>query len=77
MQYEVRTRDELSILELSILAVWRFGKEHQEHQHILCIVYCAKCQKKNQCSEDYTGETERRLSERVLGPNGRDAKSHP
>ena len=33
--------------------------------------------KKNQCSEDYTGETERRLSERVLGPNGRDAKSHP
>ena len=29
-----------------------------------------------QCSEDYTGETTRRLSERVLDHNGRYAKSH-
>ena len=32
---------------------------------------------KDQCSEDYTGETARGLSERVLGHNGRDVKSHP
>ena len=30
----------------------------------------------SQGSEDYTGETARRMSERVLDHNGRDAKSH-
>ena len=45
-------------------------KEHQYH-----IVYYVKWPE-SQCSEDYTGETKRRLSERVLYHNGRDAKSH-
>ena len=39
------------------------------HQHD--IVYYIKCPK-SQCSENYTGETAQRLSERVLDHNGRD-----
>ena len=38
-------------------------------------MYNVKCQEK-QCSEDYTEERARRLSERVLDHNSRDAKSH-
>ena len=39
------------------------------------IIYYVKCPE-GQCSEDYTGETAQRLSERVLDYNGRDANSH-
>ena len=42
------------------------------HQHD--IVYYVKCPE-SQCSEDYTGETARGLSGRVLDHNGRNAKS--
>ena len=45
-------------------------KEYQRN-----IVYYVKCPE-SQCSEDYTGEPARRLSERVLDNNGRDTKSH-
>ena len=48
-------------------------KTVKEHQHD--IVYYVKCPE-SQCSEDYTGETAQRLSERVLDHSGRDAKSH-
>ena len=48
-------------------------KTIKEHQHD--TVYYVK-RPESQCSEDYTGETARRLSERVLDHNGRDAKSH-
>ena len=48
-------------------------KTVKEHEHD--IVYYAKCPE-SQCSEHYTGEMTRRLSERVLDHNGRDAKSH-
>ena len=34
-----------------------------------------KCSEET-CREDYTGETGRRLSERVIDHNGRDKKSH-
>ena len=40
------------------------------HQHD--IVYYVKCPE-SQCSEDYTGETARGLSGRVLDHNGRNA----
>ena len=46
----------------------------KEYQHD--IVYYVKCPE-SQCSDDYTGETARRLSKRVLEHNGRYAKSHP
>ena len=45
-------------------------KEHQRN-----IVHYVKYPE-SKCSENYTGETARRLSERVLDHNGRDAKSH-
>ena len=45
-------------------------KEHQRN-----IVHYVKYPE-SKCSENYTGETTRRLSERVPGHNGRDAKSH-
>ena len=45
-------------------------KTVKEHQHD--IVYYVKCPKR-QYSEDYTGETARSLSERVLDHNGKDA----
>ena len=48
-------------------------KTKKEHQHD--IVYYVKCLE-SQCSEDHTGETARRLSERAFDHNGRDAKSH-
>ena len=37
--------------------------------------YYVKCPE-SQCSEDYTGETTRRLAERVLEHDGGDTKSH-
>ena len=46
-------------------------KTIKEHQHD--VVYYVKCPE-SQCSEDYTGETAPRLSERLLEHNGRDAK---
>ena len=48
-------------------------KTVKDHQHD--IVYYVKCPE-SQCSEDYTGETAQKLSERVPDHNGRDAKSH-
>ena len=48
-------------------------KSVKEHQHD--IVYNVK-RLESQCSEDYTGETARRLSERVLDHNSRGAKYH-
>ena len=45
-------------------------KEHQRN-----IVHYVKYPE-SKCSENYTGETARRLSEGVLDHNGRDAKSH-
>ena len=43
------------------------------HQHD--IVYHVKCPE-SQCLEDYTGETARRLSKRVVDHNGRDAQPY-
>ena len=56
-----------------ILSITLNVQKVKEYQHD--IVYYVKCPK-SQCSEDYTGEMARRLSERVLDHNGRDAKSH-
>ena len=49
------------------------GKTIKEHQYdIVHYVICPE----GQCSENFAGETARRLSERVLEHNGRGAKSH-
>ena len=45
----------------------------KSHQHD--VVYYATCPEPG-CVEDYTGETGRRLNERVIDHNGRDKKSH-
>ena len=49
------------------------SKVKKDHQHD--ITYYVKCSEET-CREDYTGETGRRLSERVIDHNGRDKKSH-
>ena len=45
----------------------------KSHQHN--VVYYATCPEPG-CVEDYTGETGRRLNERVIDHNGRNKKSH-
>ena len=45
----------------------------KEHQHD--IIYYTKCPKE-QCTEDYTGETGRRYIECVKDHSGKDSKSH-
>ena len=45
----------------------------RDHQHD--VVYYEKCLEE-QCTEDYTGETGRRLIERVKDHSGKDSKSH-
>ena len=44
-------------------------KTVKEHQHD--ITYYVECTEEH-CSENYTGETGRRLSEKVIDHNGRD-----
>ena len=44
-----------------------------EHKHD--IIYLAPCPEDN-CSENYIGESGRRISERIIDHNGRDQKSH-
>ena len=44
-----------------------------EHQHD--IIYQVKCSAEN-CSDDYIGESARRIIERVKDHSGRDTKSH-
>ena len=39
------------------------------------IIYLATCPEDN-CSENYIGESGRRISERIIDHNGRDQKSH-
>ena len=45
----------------------------KDHQHD--VVYYEKCPEE-QCTEDYTGETGRRLVEHVKDHSGKDSKSH-
>ena len=45
----------------------------KDHQHD--VVYYAKCPVE-QCTEDYTGETGRRLIERLKDHSGKDSKAH-
>ena len=44
-----------------------------EHKHD--IIYLTPCPEDN-CSENYIGESERRISERIIDHNSRDKKSH-
>ena len=50
-------------------------KDHTKKDHQHDVVYYAKCPEE-QCTEDYTGETGRRLIERVKDHSGKDSKSH-
>ena len=50
-------------------------KDQVKFQHQNTVVYYGKCPNVN-CKEDYIGETERRLLERVIDHNKRDKKSH-
>ena len=53
----------------------KFNKDPVKKSHQHDVVYYAACPEPG-CVEDYTGETGRRLNERVIDHNGRDKKSH-
>ena len=44
-----------------------------EHKHY--VIYFSTCPVQN-CSDNYLGESARRISERIIGHGGRDKKSH-
>ena len=50
-------------------------KNKIDFQHKNNIVYYGKCPNPN-CKDDYIGETDRRVIERVIDHNKRDKKSH-
>ena len=50
-------------------------KDRIDFQHQNNVVYYGKCPNPN-CKDDYIGETDRRLIERVIDHNKRDKKSH-
>ena len=50
-------------------------KNKIDSQHQNNVVYCGECPNLN-CKDDYIGETDRRVIERVIDYNKRDKKSH-
>ena len=55
----------------------RFQVEDQtKFEHRNEVVYCCKCPE-NDCDDFYIGETDRRISERIIDHNKRDKNSHP
>ena len=53
----------------------KFNKDPVKKSHQHDVVYYAACPEPG-CENDYTGETRRRLNERVIDHNERDKKSH-
>ena len=56
---------------INSISAWAFT--YFEHKHD--IIYVAPCPEDN-CSENYIGESGRRISERIIDHNSRDQKSH-
>ena len=50
-------------------------KDKIEFYHQIDLVYYGKCPNQT-CTEDYTGETDRRIKERIIEYNKRDKYSH-
>ena len=51
-------------------------KDETKFEHSNDVVYCCKCPE-NDCDDFYIGETDRRISERIIDHNKRDKNSHP
>ena len=51
-------------------------KDQTKFEHRNDVVYCCKCPE-NDCDDFYIGETDRRISERIIDHNKRDKNSHP
>ena len=51
-------------------------KEETKFEHRNDVVYCCKCSEKV-CDNFYIGETDRRISERIIDHDKRDKNSHP
>ena len=49
-------------------------KDETKFEHSNDVVYCCKCPE-NDCDDFYIGETDRRISERIIDHNKRD-KTH-
>ena len=50
-------------------------KDHSKFEHQHNVVYYADCPNEK-CRENYIGESDRRISERIKDHNGRDLRSH-
>ena len=51
------------------------AKDKTEFYHQSNLVYYGKCPKQT-CADDYIGETDGRIKERIIGHNKRDKNSH-
>ena len=51
-------------------------KDQTKFEHRNGAVYCCKCPE-NDCDDFYIGETDRRMSERIIDHNKRDKNSYP
>ena len=51
-------------------------KDQTKFEHRNDVVYCCKYPE-NDCDDFYIGETDRRISERIIDHNKRDKNSHP
>ena len=51
-------------------------KDQTKFEHRNDVVYCCKCPENN-CDDFYIGETDRRISERIIDHNKRDKNPHP
>ena len=51
-------------------------KEPTKFEHRNDVASCSKCLE-NDCDDFYIGETDRRMSERIIHHNKRDKNSHP
>ena len=51
-------------------------KDRTKFEHRNDVVYCCKCPE-NDCDDFYIGETDRRISERIIDYNKRDENSYP
>ena len=52
------------------------AKEPTKFEHRNDVASCSKCPE-NDCDDFYIGETDRRMSERIIHHNKRDKNSHP
>ena len=62
--------------DVKVMITYQRAKHSSRFQHRNDVVYCCKCPE-NDCDDFHIGETDRRISERIIDHNKRDKNSHP